>query len=47
MTDHIYQRHPDSHPNGGLHLKDEEGVVPKAFKEVLGKLAKKFASADF
>lgn len=32
---------------GGLELKDDDGVIPKAFKELLSKAASKFMQGEF
>lgn len=44
--DQSFKRHPLSHNKGGLVLRDEGNLVPKAFKEFMSKLAKKVIKAD-
>jgi hypothetical protein len=40
-------KHKDSHPNGGMKMLDEGNILPGAFKEVCGKLAKKLVLGEF
>ena len=38
-------RHKLAHPKGGMNLYDEGNVVMGAFKDIVGKVAKKIAKA--
>jgi len=39
-------RHRLAHPKGGINLFDEDNLVMTAFKEFVGKVAKKIAKAQ-
>jgi hypothetical protein len=44
-TENKELRHRLAHPKGGIHLYDEGNVVMSAFKDFMGKIAKKIVKA--
>lgn len=42
-----HARHPMAHPKGGIMLRDDGGVITKAFKEFIATLAKKLVKGQF
>jgi hypothetical protein len=44
-TENRMVRHKLAHPKGGIHLYDEGNIVVSAFKDFMGKIAKKIVKA--
>lgn len=42
-----YPRYPGALPTGGILLKDEGNVIPKAFNDIITKLGKQVVKGEF